>query len=321
VCEVVVLALTTTLLLGRPHKPHLMANTAGDKTKPQVIDLDSWLEDAKPALLPPVCNKLIYGGQLKVMVVGGPNGRSDYHIEAGEELFFQVKGDMLLKVVERGKHKDIPIREGQFFLLPPRIPHSPQRYENTVGLVIERERDEKNELDGMRWYVPGTTNILYEEFFHCFDLGVQLAPVIQRFRQSDMGKTGKPSLTGEGIVKDPPLEVDAATETDLPIAFECWIKEHQEQLNKGDGFVPMWEGADFEVAFVGANSNVGPTTLDKEVFYWQLRGSSILVSVSHGGEILLPNNSMIILEPGTSHSSRHGDGSLCMRLAWHTGRG
>lgn len=97
-----------------------------------------------------------YGeGQLKVMFIGGPNVRKDYHLEEGEEIFYQVKGDMVLKIVEKGVHKDIPIKEGevcvhcpctfgkfmkqfivkQIFVLPCRIPHSPQRFENTVGLV------------------------------------------------------------------------------------------------------------------------------------------------------------------------------------------
>ncbi len=48
------------------------------------VNFVAWLEEAKTQLEPPVCNKLIYGGQLKVMAVGGPNSRTDYHIEAGE---------------------------------------------------------------------------------------------------------------------------------------------------------------------------------------------------------------------------------------------
>jgi 3-hydroxyanthranilate 3,4-dioxygenase len=280
---------------------------------PQPIDFDKWLEGAKAALLPPVCNKLIYGGQLKVMAVGGPNVRSDYHMEAGEELFYQVKGDMVLKVLEHGVHKDILIREGELFLLPPRIPHSPQRFENTIGLVVERERDPESEIDCMRWYVPGTTDTLYEEFFHCHDLGVQLAPVIERYRSSEMAKTGRPSPTGEGIVNDPPLRLNPTIATDPPKPLDAWLADNADKLR--GGYAPMWSGVDFEIAFVGSNAHLAEVTYDKEALYFQLQGSSTLTTAT--GDINLPPRSMVLLPPHTPHSSLHTEGSVCMRLTWH----
>ncbi|XP_072122962.1 3-hydroxyanthranilate 3,4-dioxygenase-like [Mobula birostris] len=143
-------------------------------------NVDRWIEEDKPNFNPPVCNKLMHFGQLKVMFVGGPNERKDYHIEEGEELFYQWKGDMCLKILEKGKHKDIHIREGEMFLLPARIPHSPQRQANTVGLVFERTRL-KTELDALRYYVENSTEVLFEKWFYCDDLGTQLAPVIREY--------------------------------------------------------------------------------------------------------------------------------------------
>ncbi|KAI6071776.1 3-hydroxyanthranilate 3,4-dioxygenase [Aix galericulata] len=134
--------------------------------------------------------------QLNVMFVGGPNERKDYHIEEGEELFYQVKGDMCLKIIENGKQKDIFIREGEMFLLPARIPHSPQRYRDTVGLVIERERL-KTEIDGLRYYVGESTNVLFEKWFHCEDLGTQLTPIIQEADKATM------SLYNTRVVRPP----------------------------------------------------------------------------------------------------------------------
>lgn len=145
-----------------------------------------------------VANKLMAAGQLKIMIVGGPNTREDYHIEEGEELFLMLKGDMCLNVIEKGKKRSIEIKEGEFFLLPGRVPHSPQRKADTVGLVIERERV-AGEMDGLRWYVPGQegSKVLYEEWFHCTDLGTQLKPVIERFFASDAYKSKEPAAGSE----------------------------------------------------------------------------------------------------------------------------
>lgn len=80
--------------------------------------------------------------------------------------------------MENGVHKDVHIREGEFFLLPAKIPHSPQRSTDSCGLVIERRRD-LSETDCVRWFVPSTSDVLYEKWFHCKDLGVELIPLIK----------------------------------------------------------------------------------------------------------------------------------------------
>jgi 3-hydroxyanthranilate 3,4-dioxygenase len=88
-------------------------------------------------LKPPVSNKILFDGeQIKVMVVGGPNNRKDFHVEKGEELFYMLVGDMDLDIMENGERKRIHIAEGHFFLLPSCVPHSPQRYANTIGNQI-----------------------------------------------------------------------------------------------------------------------------------------------------------------------------------------
>src|SRR4051794_6464641 len=100
-----------------------------------------WIDDNREHLKPPVCNKQIFeGSEFIVQVVGGPNSRTDFHVDEGPELFYQVEGEMLLKTVQDGRFVDIPIGEGEIFLLPPRMPHSPQRFRNTVGIVVERQR-------------------------------------------------------------------------------------------------------------------------------------------------------------------------------------
>ena len=115
-----------------------------------------WIDDNRAHLKPPVCNKQMFEhGDFIVQVVGGPNSRTDYHVDEGPELFYQVEGEMLLKTVQEGEFVDITIGEGDIFLLPPRVPHSPQRFRDTVGIVVERPRA-AHELDGflLRGKVP-----------------------------------------------------------------------------------------------------------------------------------------------------------------------
>ena len=78
---------------------------------------------------------------MMVTVVGGPNQRTDFHDDPVEEFFYQLEGDMVLKVFEDGEFSDIVIREGDIFFLPKHVRHSPQRpMAGSVGLVIEPKR-------------------------------------------------------------------------------------------------------------------------------------------------------------------------------------
>merc|ERR1712106_1016037 len=126
--------------------------------------MGEWVSENEKFFLPPVCNKMMHNDQLKVFYVGGPNQRKDFHLEEGEELFYMRKGNMSLPILSNGDFRTINIKEGDVFLLPGRIPHSPQREKDTVGLVIERERLPE-ETDGLRYFVDGSTDILFERWF------------------------------------------------------------------------------------------------------------------------------------------------------------
>lgn len=153
------------------------------------LNFRKWIDEHRHLLKPPVGNKCVWADQdFIIMVVGGPNRRTDYHYDEGPEFFYQVEGDMLLKVMDEGKPRDIPIREGEIFLLPPKVPHSPQRYENTVGLVVERKRLD-NEQDGLLWFCEKCNNLLYEEYFHLEDIETQFPPVFDRFFGSEERRT------------------------------------------------------------------------------------------------------------------------------------
>ncbi len=158
-------------------------------SKLATINFGQWLGDNKHLLKPPVGNKNLYNdGGFMVFVVGGPNERTDYHIDPLEELFYMIKGDMTLKIVEDGEFRDLKIREGECFLLPPCVPHSPQREADTVGVVVEYARP-ADKHDTVLWYCPGCRAVVYEESFHLTDTTTQLAPVFDRFYDSIEART------------------------------------------------------------------------------------------------------------------------------------
>ena len=153
------------------------------------FNLRRWIDEHRDKLRPPVCNQQIFEeDDFIVMVVGGPNTRKDYHVDEGPELFFQIEGDMMLNVLDDDEFKSIPVREGEMLLLPPRVPHSPQRFPDTVGLVVERKRLE-NELDGFIWFCDNCGEKLHEEFLHVDDIVGQLPAVFERFYDNESNRT------------------------------------------------------------------------------------------------------------------------------------
>ena len=147
----------------------------------QSFNFQHWIDEHRHLLKPPVGNKLVFHNtEFIIMVVGGPNARADFHVDPAEEFVYQLEGDMHLEVMEAGKRRRVPIRAGEILLLPPNLPHSPQRPAASVGLVIERRR-RPGELDGLQWYCENCSNLLYEEFFPLTDIETQFPPVFQRF--------------------------------------------------------------------------------------------------------------------------------------------
>jgi 3-hydroxyanthranilate 3,4-dioxygenase len=165
------------------------------------FNVNQWIEEHRHLLKPPVGNQTVYKdtGDFIVMVVGGPNSRKDFHYNESEELFFQLEGDITVRIQEDGKIVDIPIKAGDMFLLPAKTPHSPQRGENTVGLVIEKVR-EGDEIDGFLWFCENCHEKLYEEYMKVTDLVTQLPPVMQGF-YSDVDKR---TCKNCGHVMEPP---------------------------------------------------------------------------------------------------------------------
>lgn len=154
------------------------------------FNFKKWIDEHRHLLKPPVGNQQVFKGNddFIVMVVGGPNARKDYHYDEGEEFFYQLEGDIVLKIIEDGKPVDIPIKEGEIFLLPPKVPHSPRRPANTVGLVLERYRRE-GEQDGFLWFCENCGNKLYEEYVELTDIVQQLPVIMNNFWENEERRT------------------------------------------------------------------------------------------------------------------------------------
>ena len=145
------------------------------------LNLINWIEKNRSLFKPPVGNKMVYeDGDFMIMVVGGPNSRKDYHVDPVEEFFYQIEGDMILKIIEDGNQVDINIMEGEIFLLPKNIPHSPQRFKNTVGLVVEYKRAE-GEMDAFQWYCDNCGNLLHEVTLQLENIVSQLPPLFNNY--------------------------------------------------------------------------------------------------------------------------------------------
>ncbi|XP_008428603.1 3-hydroxyanthranilate 3,4-dioxygenase [Poecilia reticulata] len=257
-----------------------------------LVNVEKWIAENQDAFLPPVCNKLMHFSQLLVMFVGGPNTRKDYHIEEGEELFFQLKGDMCLKVIENGVHKDVHIKEGEMFLLPARIPHSPQRKANTVGLVVERRRL-LTETDCLRYYVDNTTNILFERWFYCENLGTQLVPIIKEFMASNQAKTGKPDP--DEVFREPPFQMNTMNVM-TPFSFKDWLNKQRPSLANVRPINIF--GAQFETEVMVFGPGLTETSVQQtDLWIWQMEGYSTVTmaeqtfSLTSGDSLLIPEQS------------------------------
>lgn len=149
------------------------------------FNLDAWIKKHQHLLQPPVCNKQVFEqDDFIVMIVGGPNGRRDYHYDEGPEFFYQLQGEMELRTIQDGQRVNYTIKAGEVFLLPPRMPHSPVRFANSIGLVVERKRL-TDEDDGLMWFCENCDHKLYEEYFHLNNVEKDFLPVFDRFISSE----------------------------------------------------------------------------------------------------------------------------------------
>ena len=154
------------------------------------FNLKKWIDENRDLLKPPVGNKNLYAdaGDYIVMIVGGPNARKDYHYNETEELFYQLEGDIMVKIQEDGKAVEVPIKAGEIYLHPAKVPHSPIRPANSVGLVIERKR-ETDHTDGLMWFCDNCNNKLHDTYFPLTNIENDFLPRFREFYGSEELRT------------------------------------------------------------------------------------------------------------------------------------
>jgi len=294
-----------------------VAPATGFLCKP--TNIGQWYAKNKAQFSPPICNKLLHKNQMTVMFVGGPNTRTDFHLDQGSEFFWMLKGSMELPTIQQGKLKVVKINAGEVFLLPPRIPHSPQRpEEESLGMVIERERNqEKNEVDGLRWYTDfnNPTEILWEKYFYCGDLGKDLVPVVKAYKESEECKTGIP---GSNVVTDPPFKQNVEDEVPAPFHLMRWIEEHREQLLNGEE-IPLFPDShpcpEMKISIIGGGitTTYKATKNNIETMLFQIEGESTVEVID--GEIKeLKGGFCTVLAPQVEYKIKKSVRSVILRV-------
>lgn len=168
------------------------------------VNLMKWVDQHKADFRPPVSNKYLYDGAgFFVMLIAGPNARNDFHQTDSEEFFLQLKGDIVVRIIENGKIRDVPVREGETFWIPGGVPHSPTRPPNTLGMVIEMRRP-PGELEHLQFYCEKCHALVYDKCFDCAD-------IVEHFRQAMEDFWADPQLStcrqcGTRVMKAKPIK-------------------------------------------------------------------------------------------------------------------
>jgi 3-hydroxyanthranilate 3,4-dioxygenase len=159
-------------------------------TKLAAFNFQEWIEEHRHLLKPPVGNKQIWeDAGMMAFVVGGPNQRTDFHDDPVEEFFYQLEGDMVLKVFDQGEFYDVVIREGEIFMLPPHVRHSPQRpMAGSVGLVIEPKRPD-GEKDAFEWYCFECGGLVHRAEVLLQSIEDDLPPLYEAFYADELART------------------------------------------------------------------------------------------------------------------------------------
>jgi 3-hydroxyanthranilate 3,4-dioxygenase len=168
------------------------------------INLNNWIEENRHLFKPPVSNRYLYDGRdFFVMVIKGPNARNDFHLVDSEEYFYQLKGDIKVRIREGNRIVDHIVREGETFFIPPNVPHSPQRPPDTLGVVVERRRP-PGEKEHVIFYCENCGALVEDIHFDCADIVEHFSKAMLDFWNDDARRTCK--KCGTKVSKPEPVK-------------------------------------------------------------------------------------------------------------------
>jgi 3-hydroxyanthranilate 3,4-dioxygenase len=153
------------------------------------FNLWAWVEQYRQAFEPPVGNKVIWeDSQFTAMIIRGPNARRDFHVDPSDEIFYMLKGDMVLEYLQGGARREQRIREGELMLVPAFTPHSPHRPPNSWGLVVEVKR-RPEETESLLWLCERCDAKLHQVTMHVADIERELKAALEAFDASPALRT------------------------------------------------------------------------------------------------------------------------------------
>ena len=155
------------------------------------FNFNNWLSENRHKLVPPVGNKNLTpdSDDYIVMVVAGPNARKDYHYNETEEFFYQLEGEITVRLQEKNGPVDHILKAGDMLLVPAKTPHSPIMKEGSIGLVIERKREGRGFRDGLLWYCDSCNFLLHEVYFDLKNIETDFLSHFKNFYCSEEHRT------------------------------------------------------------------------------------------------------------------------------------
>ncbi|XP_065565993.1 3-hydroxyanthranilate 3,4-dioxygenase-like [Artemia franciscana] len=218
-------------------------------------------------------------------------------------------GDMDLYVMEKGIPRKITIKQGEVFVLPARIPMSPQRYSNTVGLRVERSRT-RQELDCIRFYTKDNSDVLYERWFK-FTEPKDIQPVIDDFFASEESKIGIPSKNSKLMVA--PYEPNEKLCVGEPFSLEQWLDRNSQRLNNGK--LDLFQGEFKAEVIVYGTGKDEVVNKERDTFIWAIHGTSFLDVAGEATRILEVNDTGYIRR-GRRYKIMREDGARVLQITF-----